>query len=91
MSCGREISSLESVYFSGSPFFADINLALLYPMNALYFILPPFQALTVGALLDILWDSWACIFCAEVCVFNNCINIGSSGVWIFRHNGHLHK
>ncbi|MEK7119714.1 MAG: YfhO family protein [Patescibacteria group bacterium] len=39
--------------FSGSPFFADINLALLYPMNALYFILPPFQALTVGALLDI--------------------------------------
>ena len=67
MSCGREISSLESVYFSGSPFFADINLALLYPMNALYFILPPFQALTVGALLDILWDSWACIFCAEVC------------------------
>lgn len=40
--------------FSGSPFLADINLALLYPMNVFYFFLPPFQALTAGALLDVL-------------------------------------
>lgn len=32
--------------FSGAPFFADINNALLYPLNILYAILPPFRALT---------------------------------------------
>lgn len=37
--------------FSGTPFFADINLALLHPLNLLYLVLPPFQALTVGILV----------------------------------------
>lgn len=37
--------------FSGTPFFADINLAVLHPFNLLYLILPPFRALTVGILL----------------------------------------
>ena len=31
--------------FSGTPFFADINNALLYPLNILYAIMPPFRAL----------------------------------------------
>ncbi|MBI5449258.1 YfhO family protein [Candidatus Gottesmanbacteria bacterium] len=39
--------------FSGSPFLADINLALFYPLNILYFFLPPFQALTAGVVLDV--------------------------------------
>ena len=38
--------------FSGSPFLADINLALLYPLNILYFLLPAFVALTVGAVVN---------------------------------------
>lgn len=37
--------------FSGTPFFADINLAVLHPLNLLYFVFPPFRALTVGILL----------------------------------------
>src|SRR3989338_5154741 len=37
--------------FSGTPFFADINLAVLHPLNLLYIVLPPFRALTVGILL----------------------------------------
>ncbi|MEK9143473.1 MAG: hypothetical protein AAB481_02510 [Patescibacteria group bacterium] len=37
--------------FSGTPFFADINLAVLHPLNLLYLVLPPFQALTWGILL----------------------------------------
>lgn len=37
--------------FSGTPFFADINLAVLHPLNLLYLILPPFRALTVGILV----------------------------------------
>lgn len=36
--------------FSGTPFFADINLSILHPLNLLYFLLPPFLALTVGIL-----------------------------------------
>lgn len=36
--------------FSGTPFFADINLAVLHPLNLLYLVLPPFRALTVGIL-----------------------------------------
>ena len=38
--------------FSGSPFFADLNLALLYPLNVLYFFLPAFRALTVGVIIN---------------------------------------
>jgi len=37
--------------FSGTPFFADINLAVLHPLNLLYFVFPPFRALTMGILL----------------------------------------
>jgi len=37
--------------FSGTPFFADINLAVLHPLNLLYFVFSPFRALTVGILL----------------------------------------
>ena len=37
---------------SGSPFLADINLGLLYPLNALYFIFSPFRALTMGIIVD---------------------------------------
>lgn len=37
--------------FSGTPFFADINLAVLHPLNLLYLVLPPFRALTVGILV----------------------------------------
>jgi len=37
---------------SGSPFLADINLGLLYPLNTLYVIFSPFRALTVGVVID---------------------------------------
>lgn len=37
--------------FSGTPFFADINLSVLHPLNLLYFVFPPFRALTVGILV----------------------------------------
>ncbi len=37
---------------SGTPFLADINLGLLYPLNVLYVMFPPFQALTAGVMLD---------------------------------------
>lgn len=40
--------------FSGSPFFADLNLALLYPLNAFYFLLPAFRALTTGIIVNFL-------------------------------------
>lgn len=40
--------------FSSTPFFADLNLALLYPLNVLYAVLSPFQALTWGILLNVL-------------------------------------
>lgn len=36
--------------FSGTPFFADINLAVLHPLNLLYLVSLPFRALTVGIL-----------------------------------------
>lgn len=36
--------------FSGTPFFADINLSLLHPFNLLYLIFAPFRALTVSIL-----------------------------------------
>lgn len=34
--------------FSGSPFWADINLAILHPNTLLYFFSSPFRALTIG-------------------------------------------
>ena len=34
--------------FSGTPFLADINLSVLHPINLLYAVYPPFQALTLG-------------------------------------------
>ncbi len=37
--------------FSGTPFYADINLSLLHPFNLFYFVLPPFGALTAGIVL----------------------------------------
>lgn len=37
--------------FSGTPFFADINLSVLHPFNLLYLVLPPFRALAVGILV----------------------------------------
>lgn len=36
--------------FSGTPFFADINLAILHPNTLLYFFFSPFRALTIGIL-----------------------------------------
>lgn len=39
--------------FSGSPFLADINLALLSPLNILYFLLPIFSALTASVIVNI--------------------------------------
>lgn len=44
--------------FSGTPFFADINLAVLHPFNLLYLVLPPFRALTVGILVLFLVGSF---------------------------------
>ncbi len=38
--------------FSGTPFFADLNLALLYPLNVLYAFPSPFRALTLGVILN---------------------------------------
>lgn len=38
--------------FSGSPFLADLNLALLYPLNIFYFFLPAFRALTLGIVIN---------------------------------------
>ncbi len=38
--------------FSGTPFFADINNALLYPLNILYASVSPFGALTWGIILN---------------------------------------
>lgn len=40
--------------FSGSPFLADLNLALLYPLNVFYFLLPAFRALTTGIIVNFL-------------------------------------
>ena len=40
--------------FSGTPFLADINLGLLYPGNFLFFLLPPFRALTIGVVSQVL-------------------------------------
>lgn len=37
---------------SGSPFLADINLGLLYPLNLLFLMFPPFRALTIGVIID---------------------------------------
>ncbi|MBI4066257.1 YfhO family protein, partial [Candidatus Gottesmanbacteria bacterium] len=37
--------------FSGTPFFADINLAVLHPLNLLYLALLPFRALTLSILV----------------------------------------
>ncbi len=49
----KGIFPLENPYIlSGSPFLADINLGLLYPLNLLYFLFPPFRALTVGVIID---------------------------------------
>lgn len=36
--------------FSGTPFWADINLAILHPNTLLYFFFSPFRALTIGIL-----------------------------------------
>src|SRR3989344_5254814 len=38
--------------FSGSPYLADINLGIFYPLNVLYLLLTPFRALTVGVILS---------------------------------------
>ncbi len=38
---------------SGTPFLADINLALLYPLNLLYFFLSPFRALTWSIIISV--------------------------------------
>lgn len=43
--------------FSGTPFFADINLSVLHPLNLLYLVMAPFRALTVGILLSFLVGS----------------------------------
>ncbi len=43
--------------FAGTPFFADINLAVLHPLNLLYLVLPPFRALTMGVLMLFLGGS----------------------------------
>lgn len=37
---------------SGMPFFADIAYSLLHPANIVYFLLPPFTALTIQVLID---------------------------------------
>ncbi|MEK7543782.1 MAG: hypothetical protein AAB557_02870 [Patescibacteria group bacterium] len=43
--------------FSGTPFFADLNLSVLHPLNLLYLVMAPFRALTVGILLSFLVGS----------------------------------
>ncbi|MBI3956024.1 hypothetical protein HY339_02110 [Candidatus Gottesmanbacteria bacterium] len=48
--------------FSGTPFFADINLAVLHPFNLLYLVFPPFRALTVGILILFLAGSTGMYF-----------------------------
>ena len=40
--------------FSGAPYWADINLALLHPNSSLYFFFSPFRALTIGILVSFL-------------------------------------
>ena len=40
--------------FSGSPFLADINFSLLYPLNVLYFFIPAFRALTISVMINFL-------------------------------------
>ncbi|PIY69204.1 hypothetical protein COY90_01930 [Candidatus Roizmanbacteria bacterium CG_4_10_14_0_8_um_filter_39_9] len=39
--------------FSGTPFLADINLGLLYPLNILYLILSPLRALSYMIIIDV--------------------------------------
>lgn len=39
--------------FSGTQFFADINNALLYPLNGLYAVLSPFRALTWDIIFNV--------------------------------------
>ncbi|MDP1721964.1 MAG: YfhO family protein [Candidatus Gottesmanbacteria bacterium] len=43
--------------FSGSLFFADINLSLLHPNTLFYFLFSPFRALTLGILFSYLTGS----------------------------------
>ena len=38
--------------FSGSPYFADINLGTLYPLNIVYVLFSPFRALTIEIILS---------------------------------------
>ena len=38
--------------FSGTPFWADINLSILHPNTILYFFFSPFRAVTIGILLS---------------------------------------
>lgn len=38
--------------FAGSPYFADINLGTLYPLNIMYVLFAPFRALTVEVILS---------------------------------------
>lgn len=39
--------------FSGTPFLADINLGLLFPLNILYLILSPLRALSYMIIIDV--------------------------------------
>ncbi|MBI3577693.1 hypothetical protein HY086_06675 [Candidatus Gottesmanbacteria bacterium] len=62
--------------FSGTPFFADINNALLYPLNALYAFLSPFRALTLGVILNFL------IALTGVYVFARSIKLSAFGSFV---------
>lgn len=59
--------------FSGTPFFADINNALLYPLNALYAFLSPFLALTWIIIINFV------IAITGVYVFARSIKVSSFG------------
>ena len=73
--------------FSGTPFFADINLAVLHPLNLLYLILPPFRALTVGILLLFLTGSVGMYFLGRTLTLGR---FGSlAGAMVFGFSGSL--
>jgi|GEM_PF-4236430 len=73
--------------FSGTPFFADINLAVLHPLNLLYLVLPPFRALTVGILVLFLAGSTGMYFLGRT------LNLGRfaslAGAIVFGFSGSL--
>lgn len=73
--------------FSGTPFFADINIAILHPLNLLYLIMPPFRALTTGILILFLVGSFGMYVLGRVLRLGKFASL--AGAIIFGFSGSL--